>query len=66
MKKNLSQDLSWQVLFLLGVMGIIIGRLVNGIDEIFGAVLGITGVIIFALGVINFLTETHTKRKRKG
>jgi len=61
MKKKLSQEISWQILFLLGVIGIILGRLVG---DVFGAALGITGDIFFALGVVNFL-EMLWKRERE-
>ncbi len=60
MKKSLTQDLSWQVLFLLGVIGIILGRLLG---DALGAVLGVLGDIFFLLGVVDFVVLKRKQTK---
>jgi len=56
MKKNLS----WQVLLLLGVIGIIISRILDGV--VFQAI-GVLGDILFVLGVINMIRGMIKRNK---
>jgi hypothetical protein len=56
MKKNIS----WQVLILLGVVGIVISRVASGviIDSI-----GVLGDLLFLLGVVNLISALVKRKK---
>lgn len=56
----MKKSLSWQVLLLLGVIVIIIGRTIGGV---IGQIINVLGDILFLLGVVNMISTMLKKRK---